>query len=126
MTTKAKKQSKDSLTSAKQEQTPKTTRPETSSRREKKPTDEGLSMGGRKFDAFPDRIDIRDWLYQPSLAPLPDQVINCDSVPLPILNQGQEGACTGYALAAVINFRLAARNIRRLVSPRMLYEMARR
>ncbi|WP_197534916.1 C1 family peptidase [Symmachiella dynata] len=52
-------------------------------------------------------------------------LINCDSVP-GILDQGNEGACTGFALAAVINFLLMRRNRRRFVSCRMLYEMARR
>ena len=43
-----------------------------------------------------------------------------------ILNQHSEGACTGFALAAAINYQyqLAGEPIR--VSPRMLYEMARR
>lgn len=80
--------------------------------------------GARKFDAFPDRIDIRDWAYQPTLAPLPDEIVNCRDVPV-VLDQGTEGACTGFALAAVINFLLAKRGVRRVVSPRMLYEMAR-
>ncbi len=79
----------------------------------------------RTLDAFPDRIDIRDWFYQPRLTPLPDRVVNCDQVP-EILDQGAEGACTGFALAAVINFLLYARRIQRRVSPRMLYELARR
>ena len=43
---------------------------------------------GRKLDAVPDRVDVRDWFYQPPLAPLPDELINCDSVP-EILDQGQ-------------------------------------
>ena len=77
------------------------------------------------MDAFPDRIDVRDWFYHPRLVPLPDQVVNCDAVP-EILDQGTEGACTGFALAAVINYHLAARHRRERVSPRMLYEMARR
>jgi hypothetical protein len=84
------------------------------------------------LDAMPDRIDIRDWVYQPTLAPLPDVVVNCDRVPRPILDQGQEGACTGYALAAVVNYLLSARGLLgpgitdRLVSPRMIYDLARR
>jgi hypothetical protein len=43
-----------------------------------------------------------------------------------VLDQGQEGACTGFALAAVIDSlnQRRGRDIR--VSPRMLYEMARR
>lgn len=78
----------------------------------------------RTLDAFPDRIDIRDWSYQPTLSSLPDVLDNRMLVPA-VLDQGMEGACTGYALAAVINYLLAIRGIKRLVSPRMLYEMAR-
>lgn len=80
---------------------------------------------GRKLDAAPDRLDIRDWYYQPSLEPLPPELVNCQRVP-EILNQGSEGACTGFALAAVINFLLAGQNRPFGVSPRMLYELARR
>ena len=78
-----------------------------------------------KFDALPDRIDLRDWFYQPNLEALPATLVNCDRVPK-ILDQGEDGACTGFALAAVINFQLQAQNLKRLVSPWMLYEMARR
>ena len=78
----------------------------------------------RRLDAFPDRIDIRDWPYQPTLAGLPDSLVNCDKVPI-ILGQGREGACTGFALSAVINYLLRERGIKRVASPRMLYEMAR-
>ncbi len=80
---------------------------------------------GHKLDAMPDRVDIRDWFYQPTLLSLPDQIVNIDAVPK-ILNQGSEGACTGFALAATINFELAAKGVTRFVSPRMLYEMARK
>ena len=78
----------------------------------------------RTFDAFPDKIDLRDWPYQPVLAPLSDELVNCHLSP-EILNQGAEGACTGFALAGVINYLLAQRGLTRRVSPRMLYEMAR-
>jgi len=78
----------------------------------------------RKLDAFPDRMDVRDWAYQPSLLPLPDTIANCGKVPV-ILDQGSEGACTGFALSGVVNYLLAQRNVKRAVSPRMLYEMAR-
>ncbi len=57
----------------------------------------------RTLDAFPDRIDIRDWMYQPTLSGLPDTLVNCSAVPV-ILDQGSEGACTGFALSAVINY----------------------
>jgi hypothetical protein len=105
--------------------TPKTTRPTAKSRRLPPRVEPAAERMGRTLDAVPDRIDVRDWFYQPSLAPLPDVLINCDSVP-EILDQGSEGACTGFALAAVVNFLLRARNLDRRVSPRMLYEMARK
>ena len=105
--------------------TPKTTHPPARSRRERDDEARVEHKARRRLDAHPDRIDIRDWFYNPSLAPLPDQLVNIDNVPA-ILNQGVEGACCGFALAAVINFLLHSRQIGRLVSPRMLYEMARR
>jgi hypothetical protein len=104
---------------------PKTTRPESPSRREAVDERSVEEKIGKKLDAFPDKIDLRDWVYRPTLQILPDQVVNCDLVP-EILNQGNEGACTGFALAAVINFLLHRRRSMRRVSPRMLYELARR
>jgi hypothetical protein len=104
---------------------PKTTRPDAAERREPERAKRAGSRIARKLDAQPDRIDIRDWFYQPALIALPDQLVNCDLVP-EILDQGNEGACTGYALAAVINFHLARSSVARRVSPRMLYELARR
>jgi len=80
--------------------------------------------GKRTLDAFPDRIDLRDWAYQPSLIALPDTVDNRADAPI-ILDQGSEGACTGFALSATINLLLARRGVKRIASPRMLYEMAR-
>lgn len=103
----------------------KTTRAEAIRRRPRPAAVTAAERIGRKLDAMPDRVDIRDWFYQPTLAPLPDQLVNIDLVPA-ILDQGQEGACTGFALAAVVNFLLARRGIQRRVSPRMLYELARR
>jgi GH24 family phage-related lysozyme (muramidase) len=95
------------------------------------------------LDVAPDRVDLRDLPYRPPLVPLPEQW------PLPeavarhleayradgmILDQGREGACTGYGLAACINYlfwrrwvaagRPAERRPVR-VSPTMLYELAR-
>ena len=80
--------------------------------------------GARKLDAFPDRIDLRDWPYQPTLAPLLDELDNRHRVP-EVIDQGMEGACTGFALSGVINYLLAERGLKRRASPRMLYEMAR-
>jgi hypothetical protein len=106
------------------ESSPKTTRPEANERREPEPRLDVGATHGQLLDAQPDRIDLRDWVYQPRLMPLPEVLIHCDRVPH-ILDQGREGACTGFALAAVIQFLLQAQGIARRVSPRMLYEMAR-
>ena len=48
---------------------------------------------------------------------------------VPILDQGTEGACTGFGLATVVHYLLRTRDVIRddaEVSPRMLYDMARR
>jgi hypothetical protein len=42
-----------------------------------------IPMKKRKLDAFPDRIDFRDWSYQPALISLPDEVVNCGVTPVP-------------------------------------------
>ncbi|MCK1651884.1 peptidase C1 [Bradyrhizobium sp. 149] len=102
----------------------------------------------RKFDARPDRFDFRDLPYRSRLVSLPqvypsDELIerwfsvyrNADMV----LNQGQEGSCTGFGLAGVVNYLQwelananpiaaddpkAAQSIARR-SARMLYQNAR-
>ena len=107
------------------ESEPKTTRPESPSRREEPAHRSVEQLIGRRLDAFPDKIDLRDWVYHPTLQALPDEIVNCRHVP-EVLDQGTEGACTGFALAAVINYLLHQRKIKRRISPRMLYELARR
>ncbi|MCW8193390.1 C1 family peptidase [Proteobacteria bacterium 005FR1] len=71
-----------------------------------------------------DPPDFRDRYYEPSLSPLKE----CMHPPgnLHILDQGDEGACTGFGLAATINllYRFQRKELR--VSPRMLYTFARR
>lgn len=94
------------------------------------------------FDARPDRLDFRDRPYHPPLRSLrpffPSDATIASFLPLytkkkRILDQGQEGACTGFGLACVVNYLLFARDFERnggadtpLVSARMLYELARR
>jgi hypothetical protein len=72
-----------------------------------------------------DLPDLRDRMYEPALIDLEKKI---DRPQLPaneILDQGQEGACTGFALAATINL-LSQRSEGSLrASPRMLYEMAK-
>uniref|UniRef100_I2Q584 Cysteine protease n=1 Tax=Desulfovibrio sp. U5L TaxID=596152 RepID=I2Q584_9BACT len=91
----------------------------------------------RTFDARPDRIDLRDRPYQPKLVSLPPLFPDLESIRkyLPdyakalVLDQGREGACTGFGLAATINYLRWRNNGYSLqgiksVSPRMLYHMA--
>lgn len=69
------------------------------------------------FAEWPRSQDVRQWLPAYAKAGL-------------ILDQGQEGACTGFGLAGVVNYlrwvqqQMPARL--HSVSPRMLYNMARR
>jgi hypothetical protein len=112
--------------------TPKTTQPAAIKQREKPANKTTAQRIRKKLDAFPDKIDVRDWFYEPTLQALPNQLINCDLVPV-ILDQGVEGACTGFAMAAVINYHLVKNGCcapeaieEERVSARMLYEMARR
>lgn len=131
MATKKRKPAKSPKEDSIEISAPKSTRAPARARRSPAPAQTTEEKIRRKLDAVPDRIDVRDWLYQPTLNPLPDQIVNIDRVP-EILDQGNEGACTGFALAAVVNFQLAQRNLigarnrQRAVSPRMIYEMARR
>ncbi|HSG87803.1 MAG TPA: C1 family peptidase [Pseudomonadales bacterium] len=81
-------------------------------------------MPTRELDVVADVPDLRDLLYQPRLDPLPPQVHPPGN--LTILDQGQEGACTGFGLAAVVNLLLANQSRDQTVSPRMLYAMAQR
>jgi hypothetical protein len=83
------------------------------------------------FDARPDTLDFRDRMYVPSLHEVPTR-INLEDYKgwaVPILNQGREGACTGFGLATVANYLFRRRKVvpdPTPVSPRMLYEMAKR
>lgn len=105
------------------------------------------TIDNRTFDARPDRIDYRDRIYNPPLVCLPEQyppmefiethLADYTRVHKLILNQGQEGACTGFGLAAVINYLLWKKHLDEeiktgkkspkmdKVSQRMLYHMAR-
>ena len=90
-------------------------------------TDAPRTSGGYSLNAAPDAPDIRDRPFEPSLVSVPD-TLGPDRASLTILDQGQEGACTGFGLAAVVNLqrRLKYGVEAALVSPRMLYEMAKR
>jgi len=77
-----------------------------------------------KLNAVSDAPDIRDLSYQPALIPLKDEIEPPRD--LVILDQGSEGACTGFGLAATINFLNQFKRKPTRVSARMIYEMARK
>ena len=93
------------------------------------------------LDARPDRPDLRDRIYQPPLVSLPHQYPPPEWIKtyLPryskaglILDQGEEGACTGFGLAAVVNYLLFRQFVHAktppspTVSTRMIYHLARK
>lgn len=93
------------------------------------------------LDVRPDRLDLRDRPYLPPTTSLPRRYPDEKTIAtyLPsyvkaglILDQGQEGACTGFGLAAVINYLLWTRALQSGevdafagVSAHMLYDLAR-
>jgi hypothetical protein len=81
------------------------------------------SIGQYKLTAVADTPDFRDWIYQPALVRLAKKIDRPGR--LKILNQGAEGSCTGFALAAVINLLRQRSRYTGFVSARMLYEMAK-
>ncbi len=78
----------------------------------------------RILNVRPDAPDLRDRYYEPTLISLAPELNH--SNPEMVLDQGQEGACTGFGLAAVINLLKYRRGDQVMVSSRMLYEMARK
>lgn len=77
-----------------------------------------------ELNATDDTPDFRDLAYRPALSALPYELPPPEA--LTILDQGREGACTGFGLAAVINMQNQLRGRHYPVSARMLYEMARK
>jgi hypothetical protein len=82
------------------------------------------NIGKYKLTAVADTPDFRDWSYQPALLKLAKKIDR--PVRLKVLDQGEEGSCTGFALAAVINLLRQRSGNPGGVSARMLYEMAKR
>jgi hypothetical protein len=90
-----------------------------------------VAFSHRRFNARPDTVDFRDRMYEPTLVEVPPRIElpAYQKVKVPVLDQGQEGACTGFGLATVANYLLRQRHRqpdKTPVSPRMLYEMAKR
>lgn len=85
------------------------------------------TVAGKKrvLNARKDTPDVRDRMYEPALIQLQPDIDN--SSVTDVLDQGEEGACTGFGLAAVINLlNVMKRDLRFKASPRMLYEMAKK
>jgi hypothetical protein len=99
------------------------------------------AVSAPKLDARPDRLDLRDLVYRAPLRSLPARwPADADLKKLlpayvksgRILNQGNEGACTGFGLACVTNYLYWLRHLDtpraklpEPVSPRMFYELAK-
>ena len=58
-----------------------------------------------KRNIVPDQLDLRDRPYLPTLLAPPD-VEMAPGLKLPVLDQERTSACTGFALASVVNFLL--------------------
>ncbi|RDJ98267.1 C1 family peptidase [Cupriavidus lacunae] len=85
----------------------------------------------RALNVSPDGLDFRDRMYVPSLIEVPvrRELKDYQKAGVPILDQGEEGACTGFGLATVAHYLLRTRKSRsdkNQVSPQMFYDMARR
>lgn len=83
------------------------------------------------LDARPDTLDFRDKMYQAALYEVPVEIEleEYRKYDIPILDQGSEGACTGYGLATVANYLLRRRKyypFKEEVSAKMLYQLAKR
>ena len=96
------------------------------------PTKAASAKAHFKRSVVPDKIDLRDRMYQPSLARRPAPMM-LPRAPLEVLDQGTTNACTGFSLASVVRFLLLAQDkggnaasASVPVSPFMLYSMARR
>ena len=85
----------------------------------------------RRLTARRDTLDFRDRMFETSLVEVPTHIPLTDYLAwgIPVRDQGEERACTGFGLATVAAYLLQRRKVvpdKALVSPRMLYEMARR
>ncbi len=90
-----------------------------------------LKLEDRVLNVRKDTLDFRDLMYTPTLVEVPTyrKLEDYRAVEVPILDQGAQGACTGFGLATVVHYLLRTRKIipdTTAVSPHMLYDLARR
>jgi hypothetical protein len=84
-----------------------------------------------QFSARPDSLDFRDRMFEPGLVDVPNQIDleEYKKLKIPVWHQGKSWACTGFALATVVHYMLRRRAFNpdwTIVSPAMLFQMARR
>jgi hypothetical protein len=96
-----------------------------------KTTAKAMKYVGDHLNVTRDVLDFRDRMYEASLFEVPVAITLADykQYKVPVLNQGKEGACTGYGLATVANYLLRRRQFKpdtNECSARMLYELAKR
>jgi hypothetical protein len=97
----------------------------------KKKTSSTRTAPVRVLNVRPDGLDFRDSMYTPTLVEVPirRELSDYRKANVPILDQGREGACTGYGLATVAHYLLRTRRYQSddtQVSPQMFYDLARR
>jgi hypothetical protein len=97
----------------------------------RKPPRQAVDTTARLFDARPDTADFRDRMFEPTLVDVPVEMPLARHLGLrvPVLDQGDEGACTAFGLATVAHTLLRTRGsgaVTTRVSTRMFYDMARR
>ena len=94
----------------------------------------GQRLAGRELDARPDRIDFRDRIYRPPLVSLPDSFPFAHEVEAfldiyldhkMVRDQENEGACTGFGLAVVIDYIFWERMVRKRLQRSDPLHMAR-
>jgi hypothetical protein len=93
------------------------------------PKSKSIRSSVPKRNVVPDKLDLRDRSYLPAVAVLPPPSLK-PKIKVPVMNQADTSACTGFALASVVNHLLRERAPGASdvppVSPFMLYSMARR
>jgi Papain family cysteine protease len=97
----------------------------------KKTAAKAKTIPERVYNVRPDSLDFRDSMYISTLVEVPSQIELAEykAWQVPILDQGQEGACTGFGLATVAHYLLRRRKVVPdpiSISPRMFYAMAKR
>jgi hypothetical protein len=89
------------------------------------------ALGNQQLDVHRDSTDFRDLVYRAALVPLKREILPVARY-IRVRNQGKSGACSGFGLAAVIDYLNQLRHRDGIidhfekVSARMLYEMGKR